>query len=222
MAAEPTRIHIDGASRGNPGPAAWAYVISRPEQPALEHAENLSPTTNNVAEYTALVRALTAASELGLRDLIIFSDSELLVKQMKGEYRVKNADLKELYDAAQALARQFQAVQLNHVPRAQNARADALCNLVLDGKWPAEHAATLRNTASDTNPKPSAKSVKSTEKPVAVSDQRVRPDALACLETAAQAWADQGVAHLPPAQVWEQLWSLLEEADLLKRPRKKS
>lgn len=129
-------IHTDGASRGNPGTAACAFVISRPGEPPIESAECLGQMTNNQAEYTALVRALRHALSLGAaHHLHIYSDSELMVKQMKGEYRVKNEELRDLYKEAQQMGRQFQGgVTYSHVPRAQNARADALCNQVLDGK----------------------------------------------------------------------------------------
>src|SRR5256885_1378724 len=112
MADDTATIFTDGAARGNPGPAAWAYVITHSGLPAVEHAERLGTATNNVAEYTALVQALTRAAELGLRRLAVFSDSELMVKQMNGEYSVKNVDLKELYNEAQTLRRRFAFVSL--------------------------------------------------------------------------------------------------------------
>ena len=90
-------MNIDGGSRGNPGPAAYAVVIARPGRPPAEEADTIGTATNNVAEYTALVRALGKAAELGAKRLLIHSDSELLVKQMNGEYRVKNESLKELF-----------------------------------------------------------------------------------------------------------------------------
>src|SRR4051812_38628727 len=132
--SEAATMNIDGAARGNPGPAAYAVVIARPGQPPVEEAETLGTATNNVAEYTALVRGLELAGELGLKKLNVFSDSELLVKQMSGEYRVKNADLQELYREATRLRRGFDAVAITHVRREQNKRADALCNEALDGK----------------------------------------------------------------------------------------
>src|SRR5262245_35757062 len=116
-------VHIDGAARGNPGPAAYAFVIERDGQPPLEEAGLLGRTTNNVAEYTALVRMLRRAAELGPAPLHVFSDSELLVKQMNGEYRVKNEDLRDLYEEAQELRRRFPSVVLRHVRRADNRRA---------------------------------------------------------------------------------------------------
>src|SRR5579871_1593462 len=137
MSEDVVTIHVDGAARGNPGPAAFAFVIAAPDREPIEHAERLGTATNNVAEYTALVRALERARDLAARRLAIFSDSELMVKQMNGEYRVKNAELKEFYDEAQALLRHFAGVMLTHVRRAENKRADQLCNAVLDGKFEA-------------------------------------------------------------------------------------
>src|SRR5438874_2135799 len=115
-------IHTDGASRGNPGEAAFAYVIRQNGQEPIEEAGYLGQITNNQAEYTALVRALEHALELGSHhSVIVHSDSELMVKQMRGEYRVKNADLRPLYEQARDLARQFSAgVTYRHVRREQN------------------------------------------------------------------------------------------------------
>src|SRR5262245_11527498 len=118
--ADVLTINIDGAARGNPGPAAYAYVIIRDGAVAVEAAECLGKTTNNVAEYTALFKALERAAQLGAKRLVIRSDSELLVKQMNGKYRVKNEQLLPLYDAAKRLARQFDLVTLGHVRREQN------------------------------------------------------------------------------------------------------
>jgi ribonuclease HI len=132
MSDQPATVHIDGAARGNPGPAAYAMVLRRPGEPVIEEAETMGTATNNVAEYTALIRALERACELGIRTLAVFSDSELIVKQMNGEYRVKNADLQDLYREAQALRKRFERVTLTHVRRAQNADADRLCNEALD------------------------------------------------------------------------------------------
>src|SRR5581483_6175067 len=108
------QINIDGAARGNPGPAAFAFVMREGNKLIAENAECLGRTTNNVAEYTALVRALTRAAEMGLRRLLIYSDSELLVKQMNGVYRVKNADLREFYEEARSLSRKFEQVTIKH------------------------------------------------------------------------------------------------------------
>jgi ribonuclease HI len=188
-------IHIDGGARGNPGPAACASVIARPGAAPLEVAARLGEATNNVAEYTALVRALERAADLGGRTLSIFSDSELLVKQITGEYRVKNADLRVLFDQAQALIRRFEKVTLQHVRREQNRRADALCNQALDGK-----------------PGGAAKG----KAPKAGREMLVHDDAIDCLRTAATAWARGNATDPPPEAVWEQLWSILEEARVVK------
>lgn len=131
-------IHTDGASRGNPGAAAFAFVIATEDETLVEDAGCLGRLTNNQAEYTALIRALESALEL--RDqgqhgpVIVHSDSELMVKQIKGEYRVKNPELQDLYQQALQLYRKFPKIELQHVRREQNRRADVLCNEALDGK----------------------------------------------------------------------------------------
>src|SRR5271166_5152571 len=100
-------IHTDGASRGNPGDAAFAYTIARDGLPTIEEAGCLGRVTNNQAEYTALVRALEHALRLGPDNrLLIHSDSELMVKQMRGEYKVKNEDLRDLYEQARKHVKQ--------------------------------------------------------------------------------------------------------------------
>lgn len=138
--ADPTylTINTDGGSRGNPGAASFAYVIQRDGECDIEDAGRLGNMTNNQAEYTAVVRALEHALEIDRTARVTLnSDSELLVKQMKGEYRVKNEELRPLYERACALARQFShPVTFNHVRREQNKRADELGNEVLDGKRP--------------------------------------------------------------------------------------
>src|SRR4051812_34296159 len=105
-------IHTDGGSRGNPGPAAYAFVMELPDESTVEEKVYLGRTTNNVAEYTGLVKALEKARELGGKHVVVHSDSELLVKQMNGEYRVKNEGLRPLYEEAQALVRQFPFVEI--------------------------------------------------------------------------------------------------------------
>lgn len=195
-------LNIDGASRGNPGPAAFAFVIARPGLPAVEEAATLGNTTNNVAEYTALVRALEAAADLGLQRITVLSDSELLVKQMNGEYRVKHPDLLPLYQNARELVKEFETVAISHVRREQNKRADALCNEVLDGKL------GKPKTASPATPK---------QPKTQVNDSAVREDAVIILRSAAQAWAARGLGAVPPEAIWEQLWSVLEDGGVLKK-----
>src|SRR3954454_21440047 len=122
MSDSPAVIHIDGASRGNPGDAAYAVVIEVAGQSPIEESGVLGKETNNIAEYTALTKALEKARSLGLNRVAIHSDSELLVKQMRGEYRIKNDDLKSLADEAKQLMRDFASVTLTHVRREQNKR----------------------------------------------------------------------------------------------------
>jgi ribonuclease HI len=126
-------IYTDGAARGNPGPAAWAVVLEKPDASVVEQSGDLGETTNNVAEYTALVRALELAHTQGGKRLKIHSDSELMVRQMQGIYKVKNAGLLALYKQASELVKKFEKVVFQHVRREQNKRADELCNEVLDG-----------------------------------------------------------------------------------------
>ena len=129
-------IYTDGASRGNPGEAAFAYIIYCDGQPIIEKADRLGQMTNNQAEYIALIRALEHALELGPHHrVIVYSDSELMIKQMNGEYRVKNEGLRSLYEQACSLCRRFELpVTFQHVRRKQNKRADQLCNEALAGK----------------------------------------------------------------------------------------
>src|SRR5262249_39852201 len=138
MADFPTlTIPPDGASRGNPGAAAFAYVIARKGRPTIENAGRLGELTNNQAEYAALVRALEHALKLGANHrVVLHSDSELMVKQMKGEYKVKNEDLRPLFQRARDLAKEFAGgVSFVHVRRELNKRADQLGNDALDGKF---------------------------------------------------------------------------------------
>jgi ribonuclease HI len=135
-AAPPAGIHIaniDGASRGNPGPAAYAVVIRDAEgKLVLELAKKFGRDTNNVAEYYALLAALDFATTHGIQALRIRSDSELLVRQMQGRYKVKSEDLKPLHERASILSRQLKYFVIEHVRREQNRDADALANVALD------------------------------------------------------------------------------------------
>ena len=204
--ANEVTIYTDGAARGNPGPAAFAYVITREGAGDVEEKGRLGETTNNIAEYEALVRALEHARKLGARRLRVFSDSELLVRQMTGEYQVKNEGLRPLFEQAAALRRQFEVVTIRHVPRAQNSRADRLCNEALDGNRPAAKAA----------PRPKAPA------PRPVASATVREQALDCLRAVAAAWARGNPNDPKPEDVWEQLWSILDEAGALRPARARS
>jgi len=126
-------VRIDGASRGNPGPAAAAAVLESVEGKVIGRlGRHLGKATNNWAEYNALIAGLDLAKRHGVGDLTVFSDSQLLVRQMTGEYQVKNADIKLLHNKASALADEFKSVNYIHVPRENNRAADKLANEVLD------------------------------------------------------------------------------------------
>ena len=124
--------NIDGGSRGNPGPAAYGVRIEQPDGTITEIKQFLGSCTNNVAEYSGLIAAMRWAAEHGVSQLRIRSDSELLVKQMRGEYRVKNPGLQPLYEEACALARTIGRVTFEHVRREFNTDADRLANEAID------------------------------------------------------------------------------------------
>ncbi len=127
------KLFTDGGARGNPGPAAAAYVIEAEDGTVLAaHGEAIGNATNNVAEYAALVHGLRRAAEVGVTELEVVSDSELMVKQMRGEYRVKNAALRELHEQASRAARALGGVTYTAVRREHNELADRLVNEALD------------------------------------------------------------------------------------------
>jgi ribonuclease HI len=127
------RLFTDGGARGNPGPAAYAYVLEAEDDTVLDSdGQPIGVATNNVAEYRALVAGLERAAELGIDELEVVSDSELLVKQMRGEYRVKNEALQALNQQAAGLARRFESVVYTAVRREHNELADRLVNEALD------------------------------------------------------------------------------------------
>ena len=126
-------LFTDGGARGNPGPAAYGYVLEADDGTMLAaHGERIGVATNNVAEYRALIAGLEKALELGLDEVGVVSDSELLVKQMTGEYRVKNEALKKLNDEAERVARRIGDVSYRAVRREHNELADQLVNEALD------------------------------------------------------------------------------------------
>jgi len=125
-------LWTDGGARGNPGPAAFAYVLEAEDGTVLDaRGEAIGVATNNVAEYSALVAGLARAVEAGVRELEVRSDSELMVKQMRGEYRVKNRDLQSLFLDASRAAREIGQVTYVHVRREHNELADRLVNEAL-------------------------------------------------------------------------------------------
>lgn len=194
-------IHTDGAARGNPGPAAYAFIIEQPGKSDVLEKDRLGETTNNVAEYTALVRALERARELDGKRVHVRSDSELMVKQMKGQYKVRHEGLLPLYEQAKKLVKHFERVTFEHVRREENKRADRLCNEALDGD------------AKPVRPKP--------EKPrTAEKSDLIHDQAIQCLRTMAHAWARGNPQEPRPEDVWEQLWSILEEGGVLRAGKK--
>jgi ribonuclease HI len=126
-------LWTDGGARGNPGPAAFAYVLEAEDGTVLDaRGEAIGVATNNVAEYSALVAGLQRAEAAGVTELEVRSDSELMVKQMRGEYRVKNRDLQTLFLDASRVARAVGVVTYMHVRREHNELADRLVNEALD------------------------------------------------------------------------------------------
>jgi ribonuclease HI len=130
-------LHTDGASRGNPGPAGAGFILRDPGgEVRAQEGRYLGVATNNVAEYRGLLLGLQAAQKRGILRLRIFSDSELLVRQLNGSYRVKSPHLLPLWQEAQKELQKFQAHDIRHVPRELNAGADALANQAIDRKPP--------------------------------------------------------------------------------------
>lgn len=128
-------LRIDGGARGNPGPAACAVIVETPEGERLDaFAKILGRATNNVAEYRALLAALEYAIERGAKSVRVLSDSELLVRQIQGAYKVRHADLKPLHARAQELIARFERFDIEHLRRAQNRDADRMLNRALDAE----------------------------------------------------------------------------------------
>lgn len=118
--------YIDGASRGNPGPAAIGVLIEKDQRPLLELCQYIGYSTNNVAEYTALITAIEEAIRLGGDHLFVLSDSQLLVRQMDGSYKVKNSHILPLFQRANSLCRRLKSFQIKHIERALNSQANDL------------------------------------------------------------------------------------------------
>ena len=132
---ETLTLEFDGGSRGNPGPAGIGVVVRAADgTPLVTLGRFIGRATNNVAEYRALITALEKAKELGAKKIQIRGDSELIIKQMRGEYRVKHPDMRELYDEAQFLIHQFDEARIDHNLRHKNELADKLANLAMDRK----------------------------------------------------------------------------------------
>ena len=157
------RINIDGGSRGNPGPAAYGVIIRDGSgQIVAKLKKYIGRMTNNVAEYYGLIAALDYAESHSVKAIRIESDSELLVKQMRGQYKVKSEDLRPLFERALKMSKTFESFRIEHVYREQNREADALANEALDeteAKAPGGTAATKKTAA------PAAKSEPASSKP---------------------------------------------------------
>lgn len=139
------QVQTDGAARGNPGPAGVGVVLTDPHGLVVaELAQGIGWATNNVAEYQALIEALKLARSHEVRRLVVFSDSTLMVQQMRGAYKVKHEGLKPLHAAARRLAEGFTRVRYEAVPRGRNKRADELANLGVDRDNPAARPPAAR------------------------------------------------------------------------------
>lgn len=126
------KIYTDGAARGNPGPAGIGVVIKQDGKVLLEVSDYIGKATNNIAEYSACIRGLTEALALHAKEVEVISDSELLVKQIKGEYKVKNDGLIPLFAQIQSLIRKFRKFSISHTRRENNKHADELSNRGID------------------------------------------------------------------------------------------
>jgi ribonuclease HI len=189
-------VHTDGGARGNPGPAAFAYVIETADGQVIEEAKCLGKMTNNQAEYLGLVNALEHCLRLGKDHKIdAYSDSELMVKQINGEYRVKNEDLRELYKKAKELSRQFIGFTITHVRRNENSHADRLYNEALDGTPSAAKSKAITTDKSSH------------------ANEWLRNRALECLTEAAQHWSRGDATNPSPAEVLKKLTRLLEAVE---------
>jgi ribonuclease HI len=126
-------VNVDGGARGNPGPAAIGVVVRNGGEVLEEVGERIGEATNNVAEYRALLKGIERAAALGATELELIGDSELVVRQVEGRYKVKNAGMKELHEQVKRALRDFDSWSIRHVRRAENADADRLVNEALDG-----------------------------------------------------------------------------------------
>jgi ribonuclease HI len=149
--------HVDGASRNNPGPAAYGVVLRRPDGGTLETlSKYIGTKTNNEAEYFGLIAALDCALSHRIARLRVVSDSELLVNQMRGSYKVKSATLRPLHEQARKLAGRFAYITFEHVLRAHNSQADALANAALDANRSQDSGVRIQGKADPRAGKPAA------------------------------------------------------------------
>lgn len=136
-------LYIDGGARGNPGPAAVAWVLKDPDgNTVVQGGRFLGDATNNVAEYESLIGGIAEALNRNIRALSIFSDSDLLVKQIKGEYKVKNVNLRLLWEKVGVLTSKLDTIAIEHIPRELNREADKIVNQILDKNQAQRHIGT--------------------------------------------------------------------------------
>ena len=182
--------YIDGASRGNPGPASYAVMLRAPDgKTKFQIGKYLGRATNNVAEYYALITALDYAAAEGIARLRVRSDSELLVRQMQGRYKVKSADLRPLHERAQKLARGLAFFAIEHVPREQNKEADELANIALD-------QTSSRDTSRDTREIGESRRVAAPAAPSGSASPKVPPASASAGNNAAAAVAPRPLARI--------------------------
>ena len=189
---ETLTLEFDGGARGNPGPAGIGVVVrARDGTELVTLGRYIGRATNNVAEYRALITALQKAKELGARRVAIRGDSELVVKQMTGEYRVRNEALRGLYEEAQSLLRQFEHATIDHNYRNRNALADKLANLAMDrqadvtelnggGGGGVDAPSPVAPKAGDRHACPRCGSVVKIEKPSTVRPHQLKPFTCQC------------------------------------------
>jgi phosphoribosylglycinamide formyltransferase-1 len=152
---EQLTIYTDGGSRGNPGPAAAGFILADSGGNTLQaKAFFLGQTTNNIAEYTAIIKALEAAKQFGAKRLMVFSDSELLVKQVNGQYKVKSEQIRPLFRQAVNLINEFEDCKVKHITRDKNQKADDLVNRALDLERDVEEKTGIQQTPAVKNRKP--------------------------------------------------------------------
>jgi ribonuclease HI len=162
---ETLTLQFDGGSRGNPGPAGIGVVVSTADgTPLVTLGRFIGRATNNVAEYRALITAMVEAKKLGAKKILIRGDSELVIKQMKGEYRVKNPDMKLLYEEAQELIAQFDHAKIEHNLRHKNELADTLANLAMDRRADVTEVPGSGGSVSSPLDEPAARETKSGDK----------------------------------------------------------
>jgi len=164
---ETLTLQFDGGSRGNPGPAGIGVVVRAEDgTPLVTLGRFIGRATNNVAEYKALITAMEEAKKLGAKKIRIKGDSELVIKQMKGEYRVKHPDMKTLYNQAQSLLAEFDEAKIEHNLRDKNTLADKLANLAMDRKMDVLEAGddSVPSVVADPTAKPASSFLKVGEK----------------------------------------------------------